>query len=118
MMAMKNDDASSESIKPLLVHPPPKADDTILGWVKKLASANSVSNRVMFLYLTEKAKQVGFLPALHVLTRVPLDGIEGIDNEFKEEYWKNARQCPIKGCSYKTKKRSTILRHLNLNHGL
>jgi hypothetical protein len=107
-----------QDIKSLLIHPTPEEGETILGWIKKLASSNHVDNRTMYYYITGIAKIQGFLQTLSKITRVPLDRIEKMENEFRDEYWKNGKRCPLKECGYTAKRSSTMMRHLNMEHEL
>jgi hypothetical protein len=119
-VAMKSRHAMSavDDIKPLLFHPSPEEGETILEWIKKLAPSNNVDNRMMYWYLTGLSKKHGFIRTLHELTLVPLARIEKMENEFRDEYWKNGKRCPLKECGYTAKRSSTMMRHLNLKHGL
>jgi hypothetical protein len=110
--------SGKESIRPLLVHPVPEADDTMLWWIKKLAGSNNVDNRTMFVYITGLAKKHGFFQALHALTRVPLERIKKMENEFRDEYWENTKRCPLKTCEYTAKWQATIRKHLKKFHDI
>ncbi len=118
MIMETHQDHSNEhrEFMPLPAHPPPKRDDTIFSWMKKLANANECPMKVMFAYVTNRARERGFLEALHLLTRVPIETISMMDNEFRDEFWKYPKQCPFKECDYTTRKKTSIIKHLNKKH--
>ena len=108
----------NESIMPLIIHPVPGDHDTILNWIKKLAGLNNMPLGMLLGYVKHYARKQGFFQALHLLTRYPVENIEKMENEFKDMFWKNSMQCPLKNCTYTAKKRSILTRHLNMIHGI
>ncbi|MHA1130952.1 MAG: TniQ family protein [Candidatus Helarchaeota archaeon] len=103
---------------PLPAHPPPRPGESIGNWIARLASANKTSFKLMFFHINRISKSIGFLTALSEFTRVPIQQLQKLSNEFKPEFWKNLKQCPTKKCNYTAHKPHRIINHLCGAHNL
>jgi uncharacterized C2H2 Zn-finger protein len=105
-------------INPLLVHPPPEPDDTIASWLERLAKENHMNFGTFLAYIYECSRHLGFLEALHQLTRIHVNIISSMHDEFKENFWEDYKSCPFKDCDYKKDYYYEIVHHLMQTHDL
>ena len=103
-------------IKPLLVHPPPARDDTIAKWLVDLARVNNIPFRMFFAYIMDCAKYRAFFQILSDLTRVPIEILTGMCNEFKDRFWEDPCACPVMYCDYKSRSPTDVFQHLRKTH--
>ena len=99
-------------IKILPVHPPPIYEKTIGEWIETLAEENHISFRAMFLYITKRAKDIGFINTITKLTGVSRSIITKLENQFKMRYWEKKRICIVKGCNFRRRDNYHLFEHL------
>ncbi|MHA1276342.1 MAG: hypothetical protein ACTSQI_20075 [Candidatus Helarchaeota archaeon] len=104
--------------EPLPAHPTPHSDKSIGRWIERLADANKATFKLMIFHIADIAKEVGFLQALSDLTRIPLGHIAKLHNEFKPDFWKTPKECPIRDCPYTAKVMRFLFDHLAFIHDL
>ncbi len=105
-------------VKPLPAHPPPDPNESIGKWIEKIGNANLIKFNLMLDYIMNFADEIGFEKTLNLLTRFPIKKIIELENEFKEEFWRNCKECPIKGCKYISYNKTNIFYHLAIRHHL
>ncbi|HME50655.1 MAG TPA: hypothetical protein VKM55_00420 [Candidatus Lokiarchaeia archaeon] len=112
---MKSDNLK---IGPLIIHPPPELEESVGKWIERLAKANNVRFDILFGYIFELCEYCGLYKALNLLTRVPVETISKMENEFKDNFWNDEMNCPIKRCEFSTNSHQEIVRHLKTYHNI
>ncbi|TKJ19948.1 MAG: hypothetical protein CEE43_13795 [Promethearchaeota archaeon Loki_b32] len=105
-------------IKPLPTHPPPDPNESLGKWIEKIGNTNLIEFNIIMDYIMNYIDKIGFEKTLHLLTRCPIDKIIDLENEFKDGFWKNRKECPIKGCKYISHNKTNIIYHLATRHHL
>ena len=96
-------------IKCLPIHPLPRPEDSISSWIKDIATANMTQFLDILRYISKFSRDYGLVNTLNDLTKLSIEQISKLNNDINSEFWKYPNQCPIKKCSYKTKKNSILM---------
>ncbi len=73
---------------------------------------------MMVDHIVSFAVDIGFENALSLLTRVPVNKVSQINNEFKYEFWENEVMCPINKCGKAFHNKYYLKQHLPHKHNL
>lgn len=105
-------------IKRLLFHPVPKVGDSIGSWIEELASTNQIEFDTLYWHVVSIAQERGFYQALISLTGMSINRISCLTNEFKRDFWKDPKKCPIKNCDHVSHTSCKIPKHLQTQHDI
>jgi len=105
-------------IKRILSHPVPRVDDSIGSWMEELAADNQIQFNTLYWHIVSLANEMGLYQALNTLTGISVNRISQFTNEFRQEFWKDLRKCPIKKCNYTALNHSKMAVHLQIQHNL